>query len=245
MLATALIAAALVTATLSGTAGMGGGALLIGTMFALGMAPALALPLHAGVQLASNASRSLAYLPHVRWRALALFMILGVPAPFVVAPWVVGAEPDVIRLIMAAFVGLSVWPAWARRLRIHSRVGLVVAGGIAGMIGPIVGANGILVAPFFVRDDWRKEEIIATLAVGQSAGHLLKIAAFAANGFDVFGRLDLLVPMAIAALAGTLIGRRLVGLFSEHTFRTFVGAIMLVLAIKLAYDGVVGLMAPG
>ena len=164
------------------------------------------------------------------------------PSPFIVAPWVVDANPDVIRLIMAAFVALSVWPAWASRLRIHGRAGLVVAGAIAGVFGPIIGANGILVAPFFVREDWRKEEIIATLAVGQSVGHLVKITAFSVSGFDVLARLDLLVPMAIAAIAGALIGRRLVGLFSEHTFRLFIRAVMLVLSARLAYDGVGGLI---
>ena len=243
LLTAALVVAALVTATLSGLAGMGGGAVLIAVMFALGMPPALALPLHAGVQLASNASRSVVYSPHVRWGALGLFMITAVPGPFLVAPLVVDANPDWIRLIMAVFIAMAVWPAWAQRLRIHGRGGLLAAGAIAGVIGPVVGATGILVAPFFLRDDWRKEQIIATMAVAQASGHLLKMAAFSLNGFNVLARLDLLVPMAIAALVGTLIGRRLVGLFSEARFRQMIRAVMLVLAVKLAWDGLAGLLA--
>jgi len=210
----ALVAAALITSTLSGVAGMGGGAILIAVMFAFGMHPALALPLHAGVQLASNASRSVAYGRHVRWGGLGLFMLTAAPGPFLVAPLVVNADPDWIRLIMAVFLGLAVWPGWAQRLKIHGRGGLLAAGAIAGIVGPVVGATGILVAPFFLRDDWRKEQIIATMAVAQAGGHLLKMAAFSVNGFDVLARLDLLVPMAIAALVGTLIGRRLAGLVS-------------------------------
>ena len=243
LLIVALVAAALVTATLSGMAGMGGGAILIAVMFAFGMPPALALPLHAGVQLASNASRSIVYGPHVRWGALGLFMLTAVPGPFLIAPLVVDANPDWIRLIMAVFIAMAVWPTWAQRLKIHGRVGLLVAGAIAGVVGPVVGATGILVAPFFLRDDWRKEQIIATMAVAQASGHLLKMAAFSMNGFNVLARLDLLVPMAIAALIGTLIGRRLVGLFSEHSFRYMIRILMLVLSVKLAWDGVAGLLA--
>ena len=102
-----LVAAAFVTAVLSGMAGMGGGTLLIALMFALGMQPALALPLHAGVQFAANASRSVAYGRHVRWPALALFALTAVPGPFLVAPWVVDANPDWIRLIMAVFIAMG------------------------------------------------------------------------------------------------------------------------------------------
>ncbi|MES1946941.1 hypothetical protein C84B14_06316 [Salinisphaera sp. C84B14] len=239
-----LVAAAFVTAVLSGMAGMGGGTLLIALMFALGMQPALALPLHAGVQFAANASRSVAYGRHVRWPALALFALTAVPGPFLVAPWVVDANPDWIRLTLALFVALAVWPSWAARLKIHGRGGLLAAGAIAGVLGPVVGATGMLVAPFFLRDDWRKEQIIATLAVAQTGSHLLKIGAFSLNGFNAFARLDLLVPMAVAALLGTLVGRRLHGVFSEHGFRQAVRAIMIVLALRLAWDGLAGLWSP-
>jgi len=238
-----LVGAALVTAVLSAMAGMGGGTILIALMFALGMHPAMALPLHAGVQFASNATRSVAYGAYVHWRALGLFALTAVPGPFLVAPWVVDANPDWIRLILAVFVVFAVWPSWAQRLKIHGRVGLLTAGAIAGVIGPVVGATGMLVAPFFLRDDWRKEQIIATLAVAQSGSHLLKIGAFSLNGFDVFERLDLLLPMAGAALIGTLIGRRLSGVFSERGFRQAVRAIMIVLALRLAWTGLAGLFA--
>ena len=237
-----LTIAALATAVLSGMAGMGGGAILIGLLFATGMAPALALPLHAGVQLSSNASRSLVYGRHIRWPALGLFMLTAAPGPFVVAPWVVAADPDWIRLLLGLFILATSWPGWAAHLRMHGRAGLLVAGAIAGVSGPVVGGVGVLVAPFFLRDDWRREEIIATMAVAQMLGHALKIAAFSANGFNVLARLDLLVPMVVAAALGAVIGRRLVRYVSERRFRQLCRAILVVLALKLAWDGLAGLI---
>jgi len=237
-----LTVAALLTAILSGMAGLGGGAILIALMFALGMPPALALPLHAGVQLGSNASRSVVYAPHIRWRALGLFLLAASPGPFLMAPLVVDANPDWIRLIMALFVALGIWPAWAARLRMHGRFGMLAAGTISGVVGPLVGATGILVAPFFLRDDWRKEQIVATMAFAQMCGHGLKIAAFSLNGINVFARLDLLIPMLIAAIIGAVIGRQLVGLFSETRFRQLFRLILLILSLKLAWDGASGLI---
>ncbi|KEZ77127.1 sulfite exporter TauE/SafE family protein [Salinisphaera hydrothermalis] len=241
LLIAGLTLAALVTAVLSAMAGMGGGMILIGLLYAVGLAPALALPLHAGVQLTSNGSRAMAYAPYIRWRALGLFLVGAVPVPFLVAPWVASANPDVLRLIMAVFIALGIWPVWARYLRLHGRAGLLVAGLIAGVMGPLVGGVGVLVAPFFLRDDWRKNNIIATMAVGQMCAHAVKIVAFSINGFNVFARLDLLVPMALAAIAGTLIGRRLGGVLSERVFRIVFRSILLALVAKLAWDGLAGL----
>lgn len=233
--------ASLVTAILSSMAGMGGGMILIGLLYAVGLAPALALPLHAGVQMVSNGSRAAAYAPYIRWRALGLFLVGAVPLPFLVAPWVASANPDVLRLVMAVFIALGIWPVWARYLRLHGRAGLLIAGVIAGVMGPLVGGVGVLVAPFFLRDNWRKNHIIATMAVGQTCAHGVKIAAFSLNGYNVFARLDLLVPMALAAAVGALIGRRLGGLFSERVFRIVFRTILLALAAKLAWDGLAGL----
>ena len=194
---------ALTTAVISAMAGMGGGMILIGVLFAVGMAPAMALPLHAGVQLASNGSRCVAYRADIKWSALGLFLLGAVPVPFIVAPLVAAANPDVLRIIMAVFIALGVWPAWARWLRLHGRGGLLVAGAIAGVMGPLVGGIGVLVAPFFLRDDWKRENVIATMAVGQACGHAAKIVAFSMAGYNVLVRWDLLVPMVAVSIIGT------------------------------------------
>ncbi len=60
LLALVVVVAGFLTATLSGAAGLGGGTILIGLFYAIGMAPAEAVPLFAAVQLVSNASRTAA-----------------------------------------------------------------------------------------------------------------------------------------------------------------------------------------
>lgn len=241
MLIPILTAAAFGAAILSGMTGLGGGTLLIAALYAAGLAPTVAVPLHAGVQLLSNGTRTLAYLGHVDWRGLGLFLVGAVPAPFLVAPLVVRADADVLRLVMAAFVLSALVPGWVRWIRLQGPLGLVVAGTVAGGVGMVVGATGLLVAPFFLREDWSKETVIATLAVCQALAHSLKIVAFAAQGHSIGGELALLVPMGLAVIAGTLVGRRLVGVFDERRFRWAFRGILLLLALRLAYDGATGL----
>lgn len=241
MLIAVLTFIALATAVLSGMTGLGGGTVLIAALYALGFVPTVAVPLHAGVQLVSNGTRTLAYLPHVDWRGIGLFMIGGAPAPFLVAPLVAQADADAIRLLMAGFIAFALWPGWIQRVRLHGAAGLVVAGVLAGGLGTVVGASGLLIGPFFLREQWTKETVIATLAVCQAAVHLTKILAYSAYGFGVLDYWHLLLPMAAAVVVGTLIGRRLVGVFDERRFRLVFRLILVTLALRLAYDGITGM----
>lgn len=242
MLATILTVVALLAATLSGMAGIGGGTILIAAMYAVGLSPAVAVPVHAGVQLVSNFSRTLAFLRHVEWRALRDFLLGAVPAPFMVAPLIANADKYWMLILMAAFIYVTLWPRWLKWLRLEGRTGMAMAGVITGGVGSLVGATGTLIAPLFLRSDWSKETTIATLAVCQSIAHLLKIVAFATFGFGIFAHWPLLLPMCAAVVAGTLIGSRLHGRMREDRFVVMFRVILGVLATKLLYDGVTGLL---
>lgn len=242
MLIAALTLTALLAATLSGMAGIGGGTILIAAMYAAGLNPTVAVPVHAGVQLVSNFSRTLAYLRHVEWRALRDFLIGAAPAPFIVAPLIVSANEHWMLVLMAVFIYLTLWPVWLKWLRLEGRAGMIAAGVITGGLGSLVGATGTLIAPLFLRSDWRKETTIATLAVCQSIAHLLKIIAFAAAGFSLFGHWPLLLPMCMAVVLGTLMGSRLHGRLNQDRFVVMFRVILGGLASKLLYDGVSGLL---
>jgi uncharacterized membrane protein YfcA len=237
----ALTAVAFVAATLSGIAGIGGGTLLIAAMYAAGLAPTVVVPVHAAVQMFSNGSRTIAYLKHVHWPALRDFLIGAVPAPFLVAPLIARADADWIRLVMAAFILMTLWPAWLKRLRLEGRAGMIVAGVISGGAGSIIGAVGTLIGPLFVRPGWSRETLIATLAVCQAAGHLLKIIAFGTYGFGIVEHWQLAVPMCLAVIAGSFAGRHAGGKVSDRAWDNAFKVILGVLALKLAWDGFTGL----
>lgn len=237
-----LAAVAFVAAGISGVTGLGGGTILIAALYAVGLAPIIAVPLHAAVQLASNFSRTIAYVRHVNWHAAGWFLLGCVPAPFIVAPWVAKANVHVIQVVMAGFVLLAIWPAWREKIHAHGRGGLVFSGLITGGLGMILGATGLLIAPFFLREEWSKSTVIGTLAFCQTLGHLFKIVGFAAWGFAAFAQMELLLPMVLAVFAGTFAGKYLGKYLPEPIFRTVFQGIMGLLAVKLLYDGVTGLL---
>lgn len=240
-----LTVVALLTAALSAITGLGGGTILIAAMLAAGLPPVIAVPLHAAVQLVSNSSRCMAYFKHINWPAFGWFLIGAIPTPFLMAPLVAQANPDWIRLGMAGFILLALQPAWIKRIRMHGRSGMIIAGGIAGGIGSVVGASGLLIAPFFLRSQWSKETVIGTLAVAQAAAHLVKVIAFAQLGVNFEQSMAalwwLFVPMAVAVIVGTALGKTLAQYLSDKLFRKVFRVILVSLAIKLTWDGITGL----
>ncbi len=230
------------TATLSGIAGIGGGTVLIGIFYAMGLAPAIAVPLHAAVQLISNASRTVAYFKYVEWRAAGWFLVGALPGPFLIAPLVARADPYVLDLLMAVMVGASLLPEKKDSVKIPANVAILSAGILNGSLGMFIGATGLVIGRLFLRPEWRKETVIGTLALCQSLGHASKIAGFATLGLSALARADILVPLAVATVLGTASGRWLHNYVSEALFQKVFKSILAVLAIKLFYDGTTGLL---
>lgn len=239
----AILLVGFLTATLSGVAGLGGGTILIGVFYALGMAPAEAVPLFAAVQFVANGSRTIAYLRHVEWHAAGWFALAAVPSTFLVAPFVEDVNVDVVRLALAGLILASLAPGRADKAALPGRPAFALAGLLNGSLGMFVGATGLFVGRLFFRPEWRKETTIGTLALTQSLGHALRVAAYGFVGFSALTRPLLLGALCIAVIAGTALGKRLNGHVSEAQFAALFKWILIVLSVKLGYDGVRGLAA--
>jgi uncharacterized membrane protein YfcA len=241
-LTAALVAVGFLTAALSGVAGLGGGTILIGVLYALGLAPTVAVPLHAAVQFVSNFSRTVAFRRHVEWRAAGWFLLTAAPTPFLVAPFVASANVNVILLLLAGLILISLLPSKDGAEPLRPRPAFLLAGLLNGSLGMFVSATGLFVGRLFLRPEWSKETVVATLAMTQTLGHLLRIFGYASVGFAVTQRLDLLLPLVLAVVAGTFAGRWLHDRLPEARFRQLFKAILVVLSLKLIYDGATGLL---
>jgi len=234
-----LVVAAYLTATLSGILGMAGGITLLGIMTAL-LPAAVVVPLHGVVQLVSNFTRTLVFVRHVNWRIVAIYsppMIAGVMA----AAWLwSGSRLVWFRPVIGAFIlGFLLWRRWSPRLRnpplwIYAPLGLVV-----GFLTIFVGATGPFIAPFFLRDDFDKEEVIATKAVAQAWAHLLKIPAFLSLGFDFRPHAPLLGGLVVAVILGTLTGKRLLGRLPRRTFTRLFEVVLAGIGVYLLVGAIV------
>lgn len=232
-----LIAAAFGTAALSGVAGMGGGTLLMAAFLAAGLPPQEAIPLFAAVQLVSNLSRTVAYLPQVEWRATGWFLLAAVPATLLLVPWVQGLDAAWIEVLLAALILYSLRPGQAGRAPLPPVTSFLTAGALNGSIGSVVGATGLVVGRLFLRPEWRRETVIGTLALTQVLGHGLRVLVFGALGFSALHRPLLLAGLCTAVIAGTLAGRVLNQHLDEARYVRLVHVMLWLLSLYLLSTG--------
>lgn len=226
---------------LSGVAGLGGGTILMGVFFALGLTPVEAVPLFAAVQLVSNTSRTIAYVKHVEWRAAGWFLLAAFPATFLLAPFAASVNADLVRLLLAGLILASLVPTRDGGAPLAPRPSFIVAGLLNGSLGMFVGATGLFVGRLFLHREWRKETTIATLALTQVLGHGLRVIAYGFVGYSVLARPELLIPLCAAVILGTWAGKHLNTHISQERFVGLFKAILVILSTKLIYDAVRGL----
>ncbi len=226
-----LLAVAFVSSAISGTLGLGGGLLLIAVMAAV-LPPAVVVPVHGAVQLASNSARTLALLGAVRWRLVALYappMVLG--AALGVGLYR-GGELPWFRPAVGGVVLASVLLERTRAARLP-RWALVPAGLLGGFLTVVVGATGPYLAAVLVSGNLERRQLVATQAAIQTFGHFLKLPAFAAIGFAWRDQLPLVLPLVACVAAGTWVGTRLLGRLPEQAFRRGLRALLGILAVRL------------
>jgi len=228
-----LVAAAYLTSTISGFLGMAGGMSLLAVMTAV-LPASQVVPVHGVVQLASNFTRTLVYLRHVYWTLFAVFAVPVVGGLTVATMLWSGDELEWFRPGIGVFILLFL--IWQRRtpairnlpLWTYAPLGLVV-----GFLAIFVGATGPFIAPFFLRDDFSKEQVIATKAVCLAWGHVLKIPAFLALGFDFIAHWPLLGALLVCVVAGTFTGRSILGRFSSTAFIIVYEIVLAAIALYL------------
>lgn len=235
----AIVLAGFLTASLSGAAGLGGGTILIAVFYALGMTAAEAVPLFAAVQMVSNSARSIAYVRHVHWPAAGWFLLAAVPATLLVAPYAARLDTRLVQLLLAGLILFSLLPRAAGRT-LGQRPAFVLAGALNGSVGMFVGATGLFVGRLFLRPEWRRETTIGTLALTQVLGHGLRVLAYGAVGFSVLVQWQRLLPLCVAVIAGTVLGKRINGRISEASFTRLFKLILLLLSLQLIVDALGG-----
>jgi len=228
-----LIAASFIGATISGCLGMGGGIFLLTVLFLSGLDPMTAIPVHALVQIISNGSRVALFRDRVKWPAFRVFALVALPFPVLGLAIAGKLDVDVTKVLIGALVLFATWRPKGTKASMSETRAFTGAGILAGTLGVVIGATGPLIAPFFLRDGWGKEDIIGTKAACQVFVHAQKILAFGAIGFSFADELLYVAPLAFAVIIGTWCGKKVLSHLSENRFRLFYRVLLSALAIRL------------
>jgi uncharacterized membrane protein YfcA len=233
----AILATMVATSFLSGIFGMAGGLVLMGVLLALLPLPE-AMALHAVTQMASNGWRGLLWWRHVRWRAVATFLIgcavafagwllwryvpskpvalilLGV-SPFLVRLVPTGLKPDPERLLHGAFYGSACMTLML----------------LAGVSGPLIDA-------YFLGGKLERREIVATKAVCQIFGHAAKFIYFGGMVDQAAGLDPMMAGSAIvASMIGTSLARPVLEKLSDAQYRQWASHIITTIAVAYLAQG--------
>lgn len=233
-----LVATSFVTSAISATFGLGGGIAMLVVLLSQ-LPPLLALPVHALVQVGSNAGRAWMMRSSILGKPCLWFLpgsILGI----VLASQLVVAVPvSAMQLLLAIFILTSIWiPAFSKRTA--SDRSFLIIGAATSFASMFLGATGPLLAAFLSPTRYGRDATVATHATCMTLQHLLKLLAFGLLGFVLAPWLPIILSMILSGLLGTHLGRSLLSRMPEHTFGLIFRTLLSLLALRLVYQAVGG-----
>lgn len=236
-----LCGASLLTAGVSAILGMAGGIMLLAVML-LFLDPKIAIPVHAIVQLISNSSRAVIHAKQVRVDLLWPYALLLLPAGALTISLAQHLPADALRLAIGCFVIVATWrKQWLllgfdpERVSMRPRFAIVGAG--AGALGPLIGATGPFIAPFFLGIGLSRFELIGTKAACQTSGHLAKLILFGMAGFGFLQFGPLIFAMAVCTVAGTWLGTHLLHRLDDDRFTQLYRLTLTAVSLRLIWSG--------
>ena len=215
-----LAVAVLVTSFISGILGMAGGMILMGFLLALLPVPA-AMMLHGVTQMASNGWRAWLWRSHVDWRvfrgnaygafaAVAVFSVVQLAVGKAAAYLILGATPFITFLL-----------PHDQKLNVDRKGHPFACGVICTALQLLAGVSGPLLDVFFLHSRLDRRGVVATKAISQTLGHLLKILYFGALLAGAQASIEWWMAgiMVGIAIVGTTMSRRVLERMNDRNFR--------------------------
>jgi uncharacterized membrane protein YfcA len=243
--AVALTAAVLTTSFLSGIFGMAGGIILMGILLAM-MPLAPAMVLHGATQLTSNAWRAWLWRSEIRWGIFACYTAgaLAAAIAFMAVSYAPSKPVTLIAIGAISFIGLWLPGRFAPDItRFWHAVGI---GGVCTALHLVAGISGPILDVSFVRTDLNRRETVATKAVVQALGHLLKVIYFGqllATSGEAVAPAALALALVLAVI-GTQLSRSVLDAITDTQFRRWSRGLIVGIAAACMIQGLYLLGTP-
>jgi uncharacterized membrane protein YfcA len=238
-----IVAAAFLTATLSGVFGMAGGLVLMGAL-ALVLPVSAAFVTHGLLQLVANGWRAILHRKHVRWAIVGWYALASAVAALVVS--LLSFVPS--KPLLFLLLGLVPFLTWLPQRWINLDAARPPQAFLSGLsvtgLNLTAGVAGPLLDIFFVRTELTRHAIVATKAATQVFAHLAKVVVYGspllvggAVGLPPWWVFAMAVPLS---MLGTYTGGLILDRMSDVNFKrwtrwivTAVGVMYLVQAAQL------------
>lgn len=145
-------------------------------------------------------------------------------------------DPILIYIFSAllVYVGLSDLTGWSQKLQI-SKTWSPIAGVLSGALGGLVGNQGGIRSAALLSFDLPKSEFVSTATAIGVVVDLARMPVYFATAWHDLLRIWPLITIAVAGcILGTLIGKKLLSVFSEKVFRLIVSCSLVALGAYMA-----------
>jgi len=223
------------TSALSAATGMGGGVLLF-TVMTLYFPIQVIIPIHGIIQFFNN-FLTLSFLKSYLKKSLMLPFLWGAIPGIFFASMVISSliKTQAPQIIILSLIIYSLFrPKRLPDLELQHK-NFFWVGLITGFLGIIAGAIDPVLAPFFVRKDLSKEEVIANKAAMQAIVHFAKIPVFLYLGFDYLPYVSFCLITNLACFFGTKFGIILLKKMSDHIFLKVFKVALLATGLRMAW----------
>lgn len=238
-----LLVSVLLTSILSGILGMAGGMILMAILVSV-VSVSAAMMIHGAVQATANGSRAWFLRTHIQWHILPAY---GLGAALTLcAFWALTLVPDASVILI--IVGLLPWLARLipklRGLDVCHRPTAFLCGAVVTSAQLFAGASGPLLDVFYLNSPLNRYQVIASKALTQTLGHLLKLVYYGLIIGVVDGIPWWFYAIAMgAAVTGTRIGTRALERISDARFRQISSYVILFIAAVCTAKGTLDLLA--
>ena len=241
-----LIIAALFTSAISAMIGMGGGIILLGLMAIIIPEGYLVIALHGMIQLVGNSTRAFVFRNAIKKDLVFNYFFGSIIGSLIsisiviilIQLYKVESANQIAFDYLKPLIGIYIlWFVYLRKkdsIKKHNFFNVGILGGVTSIF---IGAVGPLIAPFFLKNNLKKENVIANKAACQIISHLAKVPIFIFYfDLDYSDHLELLLPLMISVYFGTIIGKRLLGFISEKSFKILFKISLSIIAVRLIID---------
>jgi len=232
-----VLAVGLLAGTISGIVGTGSSIMLV-PVLVWQFGPKEAVPIMAVAAVMANASRILAWVREVDWRACAAYSVTGIPAAALGARTLLVLPSRAVDLAIGAFL-IAMVPVrhWLARRRFTLSLAHLAAGGaVIGYLTGIVVSTGPLSVPLFLFYGLSRGGFLGTEAASSLGLYLSKAVTF-----RQFGALswDVALKGVIAGsslMLGAFIAKRFVLKLEPEAFRLLMDGIMIAAGASMLWN---------